>query len=137
MTAVGILMAPRFVRLVRGVVLGLKEETYVEASRSIGTSTGRIITRHILPNTLSPLTVQIAVISGGAMLAEAGLSFLGLGVQPPAASWGSMVREGFLYINQSPWLGLFPGVLIAITVFLFVSLGDGLRDALGREERKA
>jgi peptide/nickel transport system permease protein len=135
MFAVGILMAPRFLRLVRGVVIGLKEETFVEASRSIGTPTWMIIVRHILPNTLSPLTVAIAVTAGYAMLSEAGLSFLGLGVQPPAASWGSMIREGFLYFGRSPWLGIFPGVLIALTVFTFVTLGDGLRDALGREER--
>jgi peptide/nickel transport system permease protein len=135
MFAVGILMAPRFLRLVRGVVIGLKEETFVEASRSIGTPTWMIIVRHILPNTLSPLTVAIAVTAGYAMLSEAGLSFLGLGVQPPDASWGSMIREGFLYFGRSPWLGIFPGVLIALTVFTFVTLGDGLRDALGREER--
>jgi peptide/nickel transport system permease protein len=135
MFAVGILMAPRFLRLVRGVVIGLKEETFVEASRSIGTPTSTIIVRHILPNTLSPLTVAIAVTAGYSMLAEAGLSFLGLGVQPPDASWGSMIREGFLYFGRSPWLGIFPGVLIAVTVFTFVTLGDGLRDALGREER--
>jgi peptide/nickel transport system permease protein len=136
MMVVGLLMSPRFVRLVRGVVIGLKEETYVEASRSIGTSTGSIIVKHILPNTLSPLTVAVAVTAGYAMLTEAGLSFLGLGVQPPDASWGSMIREGFLYYGRSPWLGIFPGVMIAITVFTFVTLGDGLRDALGREERK-
>ncbi|MCE3553654.1 ABC transporter permease [Pseudonocardia sp. RS11V-5] len=135
MFAVGILMAPRFLRLVRGVMLGLKEETFVEASRSIGTPTWMVILRHILPNTLSPLTVAIAVTAGYAMLSEAGLSFLGLGVQPPDASWGSMIREGFLYFGRSPWLGIFPGVLIALTVFTFVTLGDGLRDALGREER--
>lgn len=135
MLAVGLLMAPRFLRLVRGVVIGLKEETYVEASRSIGTPTWMIIVRHILPNTLSPLTVAVAVTAGYAMLSEAGLSFLGLGVQPPDASWGSMIREGFLYYGRSPWLGIFPGVLIALTVFTFVTLGDGLRDALGREER--
>ncbi len=135
MFAVGILMAPRFLRLVRGVVLGLKEETFVEASRSIGTPTPLIIWRHILPNTLSPLTVAVAVTAGYAMLSEAGLSFLGLGVQPPDASWGSMIREGFLYYGRSPWLGIFPGLLIALTVFTFVTLGDGLRDALGREER--
>lgn len=135
MFAVGVLMAPRFLRLIRGVVMNLKEETFIEASRSIGTPTAAIIVRHIVPNTLSPLTVAIAVTSGYAMLSEAGLSFLGLGVQPPDASWGSMIREGFLYFGRSPWLGVFPGVLIAVTVFTFVALGDGLRDALGREER--
>ncbi|KID27940.1 ABC-type dipeptide/oligopeptide/nickel transport system, permease component [Prauserella sp. Am3] len=135
MLAVGLLMTPRFLRLVRGVVMNLREETFIEASRSIGTPTHMLIVRHILPNTLSPLTVAIAVTSGYAMLSEAGLSFLGLGVQPPDASWGSMIREGFLYFGHSPWLGIFPGILIALTVFTFITLGDGLRDALGREER--
>ncbi len=136
MFAVGIVFAPRFLRLVRGVVLGLKEETYIEASRSIGTPTRVILVRHIVPNTLSPVTAQLAVTAGFAMLAEASLSFLGLGVQPPAASWGSMIREGFLYFYQSPYLGIFPGIMITITVLTFITLGDGLRDALGREERK-
>ncbi|MQA13231.1 MAG: ABC transporter permease subunit [Pseudonocardiaceae bacterium] len=136
MFAVGIVFAPRFLRLVRGVVLGLKEETYVEASRGIGTSTRMILVRHILPNTLSPLTAQLAVTVGFAMLAESSLSFLGLGVQPPDASWGSMIREGFLYFYQSPYLGIFPGIMITIAVLTFITLGDGLRDALGREERK-
>ena len=111
-------------------------ETYVEASRSIGSPTRLILTRHVFPNTLAPLTVQMAVTAGYAMLAEAGLSFLGLGVQPPDASWGTMIREGFLYFSLSPYLGIFPGIMIAITVFTFVTLGDGLRDALGREERR-
>jgi len=137
MFAVGVLVAPRFLRLIRGVVVGLKEETFIEASRSIGTPTSMIIIRHVVPNTLSPLTVAVAVTAGFAMLAEAGLSFLGLGVQPPQASWGSMIREGFTYFGRSPWLGLFPGILIAATVLTFVLLGDGLSDALGREERSA
>lgn len=136
MLAVGVLLAPRFVRLMRGVVMGLKEETFIEASRSIGTPTYRIILRHIVPNAMSPLTVAIAVTSGMAMLSEAGLSFLGLGVQPPEASWGAMIRDGFLYFRRAPTLGIFPGILISLTVFTFVILGDGLRDALGREERK-
>lgn len=136
MIAVGILMSPRFARLMRGVVMGIKEETFIEAARSIGTPTWRIIVRHIVPNAMSPLTVAIAVTSGGAMLSEAGLSFLGLGVQPPDASWGTMIRDGFLYFRQSPWLGVFPGIMISLTVFTFITLGDSLRDALGREERK-
>lgn len=136
MIAVGILLAPRFVRLMRGVVMGLKEETFIEASRSIGTPTFRIILRHIVPNAMSPLTVAIAVTSGQAMLSEAGLSFLGLGVQPPDTSWGSMIRDGFLYFQRAPHLGIYPGILISVTVFMFVILGDGLRDALGREERR-
>lgn len=136
MIAVGILMSPRFARLMRGVVMGIKEETFIEAARSIGTPTWRIIVRHIVPNAMSPLTVAIAVTSGAAMLAEAGLSFLGLGVQPPDASWGTMIRDGFLYFRRSPGLGVFPGIMISLTVFTFITLGDSLRDALGREERK-
>lgn len=136
MIAVGILMSPRFARLMRGVVMGIKEETFIEAARSIGTPTWRIIVRHIVPNAMSPLTVAIAVTSGAAMLSEAGLSFLGLGVQPPDASWGTMIRDGFLYFRRSPWLGVFPGIMISLTVFTFITLGDSLRDALGREERK-
>ncbi|WP_131104577.1 ABC transporter permease [Ornithinimicrobium sufpigmenti] len=136
MIAVGLLLAPRFIRLMRGVVMGLKEETFIEASRSIGTPTYRIILRHIVPNAMSPLTVAIAVTSGAAMLSEAGLSFLGLGVQPPDTSWGSMIRDGFLYFRRAPHLGIYPGILISLTVLTFVILGDGLRDALGREERK-
>lgn len=136
MIAVGILMSPRFARLMRGVVMGIKEETFIEAARSIGTPTWRIIVRHIVPNAMSPLTVAIAVTSGAAMLSEAGLSFLGLGVQPPDASWGTMIRDGFLYFRRAPGLGVFPGIMISLTVFTFMTLGDGLRDALGREERK-
>jgi peptide/nickel transport system permease protein len=135
MLVIGVIFAPRFIRLVRGCVLSVRQETFIEASRSIGTKTHRVILRHVLPNVLSPLIVQISLAAAMAMLAEASLSFLGLGVQPPDASWGSMIREGFLYYGRSPWLGIFPGVLIALTVFTFVTLGDGLRDALGREER--
>ncbi|TCP50068.1 peptide/nickel transport system permease protein [Tamaricihabitans halophyticus] len=137
MFVIGIIFAPRFLRLVRGSVLSLRAETFIEASRSIGTPRWRIIQRHVLPNVLSPLVVQISLASALAMLAEASLSFLGLGVQPPEASWGAMIERGFRYTAAAPWMTVFPGLLIALTVLAFNVLGDGLRDSLGREVRKA
>ncbi len=136
MIAVGILLSPTFLRLMRGTAMAVAHETYVEAARSIGCSQGWIIVRHILPNVISPLFVQISVFAGVAMLAEAGLSFLGLGAQPPDSSWGAMVGRGFRYISLSPSLIVFPGLAIAVTVLAFYVLGDGLRDALGREVRR-
>jgi peptide/nickel transport system permease protein len=136
MFVIGVIFAPRFVRLVRGTVLSIREETFIEASRAIGTPTARVIRRHVLPNALSPLIVQISLTAAMAMLAEASLSFLGLGVQPPDASWGSMIERGFRYTAAAPWLTIFPGLLIALTVLAFNLLGDGLRDSLGRETRR-
>ncbi|MDY7105390.1 MAG: ABC transporter permease [Actinomycetota bacterium] len=135
MFAVGIIFAPRFLRLTRGAVMAVKEETYVEASRSIGTGTLRILRTRILPNILSPLLVQISLSLGFAMLAEASLSFLGLGVQPPQASWGAMVGRAYRFLNQAPTLVLFPGLAIVFSVLAFNLLGDGLRDSFGRETR--
>lgn len=135
MLAVGIVFAPRFVRLVRGAVRSVAEETFIEASRSIGTPGWRIVVSHVLPNVLSPLIVQISLAASFAMLAEAGLSFLGLGVQAPEASWGSMLGRAFSYINVAPWLSIFPGLCIALTVLALNILGDGMRDAIGREDR--
>ena len=136
MIAVGVIFAPTFLRLVRGSVLSVRQETYIEASRSIGTPSWRIILRHILPNVLPPLLVQIALTSGFAMLAEASLSFLGLGVQPPDASWGTMLDEGRRRLSEQPWLVVWPGIALGITVLAFNVLGDGIRDSLGRETRK-
>ncbi|MGO9342469.1 MAG: ABC transporter permease [Acidimicrobiales bacterium] len=131
--AIAIGFVPGFVRLVRGQALAVREEAYIEASRSIGVSQFRMIRRHVLPNVAAPLIVQVAVSFGYALLAEAGLSFLGLGVQPPNASWGTMLEYAFSYILSDPW-GLFPpGIAIAITVLAFNLVGDGLRDSLGRE----
>lgn len=135
MIAVGVIFAPRFLRLTRSSVLAVKEETFVEASRSIGTPTMRILRTRILPNVMSPLLVQTSLSLGFAMLAEAGLSFLGLGVQPPQASWGSMVGRAYRFLNQSPTLVIFPGLAIVIAVLAFNLLGDGLRDSIGREVR--
>lgn len=136
MIAVGVVFAPRFIRLVRGTVLAVREETFIEASRSIGTPTIRIIRRHILPNVMSPLVVQISLAAGFAMLAEASLSFLGLGAQPPDASWGVMLGRGFREISRAPWLVLAPGVITAMAVLSFNVLGDGIRDSIGREVRR-
>lgn len=136
MIAVGIIFAPRFIRLTRASVLAVKEETFVEASRSIGTPTMRALRTRILPNALSPLVVQTSLSLGFAMLAEAGLSFLGLGVQPPDAPWGAMVGRAYRFLNQSPTLVIFPGVAIVLAVLAFNVLGDGLRDSVGREIRR-
>ncbi len=136
MIAVGVIFAPRFLRLVRSTVLGVREETYIEAARSVGVSTRRIIIRHVMPNALAPLVVQISLSAGLAMIAEASLSFLGLGIQPPEASWGSMLGDAFRYISRSPTLIVVPGVAIAATVLAFNVVGDGLRDSFGREIRR-
>ena len=136
MIAVGVLLSPTFLRLMRATTLSVIRETYVEAARSIGCTRGWIIRKHVLPNVVSPLFVQISVFAGVAMLAEAGLSFLGLGTQPPESSWGAMVGRGFRYINHAPSLIVFPGLAIAVTVLALYVLGDGLRDSLGREVRR-
>ncbi len=133
MFAVGVIAAPRVVRLVRGVVLGIKAETFIEAARTLGSSSSRIVVRHVLPNTLPPLIVFASLMAGTAMLIEAGLSFLGLGVQPPDASWGNMLGAAFRFTSRAPSLILFPGLAIAITVLAFNLIGDGLRDALRRD----
>lgn len=135
MVAIGIVFAPTFLRLIRASVMGVREETFIDASRSIGTPTPWILRRHVVPNVMSPLLVQISLSSGFAMLAEASLSFLGLGVQPPDASWGSMLSNGFRSMESQPWLVVFPGFAIGVTVLAFNVLGDGVRDAIGREVR--
>jgi peptide/nickel transport system permease protein len=136
MIAIGIIFAPRFLRLVRAEVLSIREETYVEAARSIGTSSPKILVRHILPNAMPPLIVQASLSAGFALLAEAGLSFLGLGVQPPRASWGSMLAESAAVINREWTLMLAPGLCIIVITLAFNILGDGLRDSIGRETRR-
>jgi peptide/nickel transport system permease protein len=136
MIAVGVLLSPTFLRLMRATTLSVSQETYVEAAYSIGCTRAWIIRKHVLPNVVSPLFVQISVFAGVAMLAEAGLSFLGLGAQPPDSSWGAMVGRGFRYISHAPSLIVFPGLAIAITVLALYVVGDGLRDSLGREVRR-
>jgi len=119
-----------FARMVRGITLQLKELTYVEASRAIGASTGRILFRHILPNALPLILVAGSLRVGGFILLEAALSFLGLGIQPPTPTWGSMISLNRAYINSAPWMVIFPGLAISLTVIAFNILGDYLRDRL-------
>jgi len=119
-----------FARLVRGITLSLKEQTYVEASQALGASSTRILYRHILPNALPLILVAGSLRVGGFILLEAALSFLGLGVQPPTPTWGSMISLNRVYINSAPWMVIFPGLAISITVISFNVLGDFLRDKL-------
>ncbi|HUF89392.1 MAG TPA: ABC transporter permease [Gemmatimonadota bacterium] len=122
-------------RIVRGQFLALREQEFVQASRALGYSDGRIILRHILPNTLAPIIVIATLGIGNVILAEAALSFLGLGVQPPTASWGSMVNDGRDAMITAWWISTFPGLAIVLTVVSFNLLGDGLRDALDPRSR--
>jgi len=128
--AIGIYNIPIFARLTRGNFLTLKERDYVIAAKAIGRSDLGIICRHILPNTLSPLIVQATISFAVAILAEAGLSYLGLGTQPPNPSWGSMLKYAQTFMTRSIWPAIFPGLAIAIAVLGFNLLGDGLRDIL-------
>jgi peptide/nickel transport system permease protein len=119
-----------YARLVRGQVLRAREFEYVQAARALGATTPRILTRHIVPTALPAVTVQATLGMGGAILAEASLSFLGLGVQPPTPSWGTMLSYGKAHLLEAPHLTVFPGLAIAVLVLGFNFLGDGLRDAL-------
>lgn len=130
MIAIGITSTPIFVRLARGQVLAARAEDYVEAARSVGNAPGRILLRHILPNILPPVMVQATLAVAAAIIAEASLSFLGLGQQPPAPSWGSMLNTAQRFLTQAPWMALFPGLAIFLTVLAFNLFGDALRDAL-------
>jgi len=130
MIALGIAMIPGYARLMCGLVLSLKESDYVLAERSLGSSNIRIMMRHIFPNSMPPLIVLITMQIGSAILAEAGLSYLGIGITPPTASWGAMVNDGFKYLITNPLLSFVPGLAIMLVVFAFNMVGDGLRDAL-------
>ncbi len=130
MLAIGVDYIPRFARVVRGSVLSEREKEYVEAGRMVGEANFSILFRQILPNSLSPLIVQSTVFIAYAMLTEAALSFLGLGIQPPNPSWGSMLNEAKLFIESDPYLAIIPGLAISITVLGFNLFGDGLRDIL-------
>jgi len=130
MIAIGIATLPTFLRLARGTVLALKTEDYVEAARAVGGSHLRVAVRHIAPNMLPPLLVQSSLTVAAAIIAEASLSFLGLGQQPPAPSWGSMLNAAQRYLSQAPWMALYPGLVIFVIVMALNILGDGLRDAL-------
>jgi ABC-type dipeptide/oligopeptide/nickel transport system permease subunit len=137
MVAVGVVFVPRFARLTRSSVRHVYHETYIEASRVIGTPPGRLLRWHVLPNITGPLVVQVAVTCGFAMLAEAGLSFLGLGVQPPDASWGALLGRALPYVNTAWWLGVAPGLVITLTVLATNVVADGIGDSLGRETRRS
>jgi peptide/nickel transport system permease protein len=130
MIAIGVTATPVFVRLTRGQTLGAKVEDYVEAARAVGNPHWRIALRHVLPNIVPPLLVQASLAIAGAIIAEAALSFLGLGQQPPAPSWGSMLNTAQRFIAQAPWMAFWPGFAIFFAVLSFNLLGDGLRDAL-------
>ncbi|OUC08785.1 hypothetical protein RY27_06895, partial [Litorilinea aerophila] len=130
MVAIGVVYIPIFARIARGTVLAVRNEEFVEAARAIGARDARILFRHILPNALAPLIVETSLSLSFAILAEAALSFFGLGTQPPDPSWGRMLSEGRAYFQQSPWMGIFPGLAIMLSVMGFNFLGDGLRDVL-------
>jgi peptide/nickel transport system ATP-binding protein len=131
--AIAIVFVPSFVRLLRGEVIAVREEAFIESARSLGATSKRLLARHVLPNVASPIIIQLALALGFAMLTEAGLSFLGIGEQPPTPSWGGMLQEGFQFINSSPWAVIFPGIAIMLSVLAFNLVADGLRDSLGRE----
>jgi peptide/nickel transport system permease protein len=130
MVAIGVAATPVFIRLTRAQVLAVKLEDYVEAARAVGNSHLRIALRHVLPNVLPPIIVQATLAIAAAVIAEASLSFLGLGQQPPAPSWGSMLNTAKNYVENAPWMAVWPGLSIFLLVLSFNLLGDGLRDAL-------
>ena|SRR5436190_1118237 len=130
MIAVGFVYIPYFARLARGQTLSVREKDYIQAARTIGAGPPRLVRRHVLPNIANPIIVQAATSVAFAMLWEASLSFLGLGVQPPISSWGSMLHDGYGYIYLAWWMALPPGIAIVLVVLGFSFLGDGLRDAL-------
>lgn len=128
--AVAIVSIPGYARLARSVVIATREEEFVQGARALGARDGRLLWRHVLPTTLGPLTVQATLGIGFAILSMAGLSFLGLGIQPPTSDWGEMLARGRRFLPDSPWLLLYPGMAISLTVLAFNLLGDGLRDAI-------
>jgi peptide/nickel transport system permease protein len=135
MIAIGVSATPVFVRLTRAQVLNAKVEDYVEAARAVGNPHWRIVLRHILPNVLAPVMVQATLAIAAAIIAEASLSFLGLGQQPPAPSWGSMLDSARRFLSQAPWMAIWPGASIFLVVLAFNLFGDGLRDALDPRQR--
>ena len=134
MIAIGLSAMPIFIRLTRGQVLSVKTEDYVEGARAVGLGSGAIISRYILPNVFAPILVQATLTIATAIIAEASLSFLGLGQQPPSPSWGSMLNVAKNFLTQAPWMAWWPGAAIFLVVLGFNLLGDGLRDALDPRE---
>ncbi len=135
MIAIGVTATPIFVRLTRGQVIAVKTEDYVESARAIGNPRWRIALRHILPNVAPQILVQMTLTIAAAIIAEASLSFLGLGQQPPAPSWGSMLNSAQRFLVNAPWMAVWPGLAIFLAVLSFNLLGDGLRDAFDPRER--
>jgi peptide/nickel transport system permease protein len=134
MIAIGLSAVPIFIRLVRGQVMSVKAEDFVEGARAVGARDLRIMLVHVLPNTMSPIVVQSTLFMAQAIILEASLSFLGLGQQPPAPSWGQMLNVAKNFMEQAPWMSVAPGVAIFVAVLGFNLLGDGLRDALDPKE---
>ena len=130
MIAIGIAALPTFVRLARGTARAVATEEYIESARSLGCSQARVAVRHVLPNIVPPLLIQSSLTAAAAIIAEASLSFLGLGQQPPAPSWGSMLNAAQRYLAQAPWMAIYPGLMIFGIVMALNVLGDALRDAL-------
>jgi peptide/nickel transport system permease protein len=135
MIAIGVSTAPRFMRVARAATLDAASNDYVEAARAIGNPGWRVAVRHVLPNIVPPVLVQGTLAIAAAIIAEASLSFLGLGQQPPAPSWGSMLNSAQRFLSQAPWLAVFPGLAIFLAVLSFNLVGDGLRDALDPRRR--
>jgi len=135
MIAIGVVYIPQFARLVRGTVLSVREQDYVDSARVMGASAPRLMLRHVLPNAVVPIIVMATLTVGYAILEASGLSFLGLGAQPPTAEWGAMLSGGRNYMLSDIWLATIPGLAILVTVLGFNLLGDGLRDALDPRSR--
>ncbi len=132
---IGIIQLPHFARLTRGTILSLKTQEFILAARAIGQREWRIVVFHLLPNSITPIVVLASLSIAGAIITESALSFLGLGIRPPDASWGTILQNGQRYMLINPWVALFPGLAISITVLGFNLLGDGLRDALDPRTR--
>jgi peptide/nickel transport system permease protein len=135
MLAVAVVGIPGYARVIRSMVLSLRERDYVSAAHMVGVSNTRIMFTHILPNSLTPIIVQMTLGVGGAIVFSAALGFLGLGVQPPTPEWGAMIADGLPFLRQSPYLVFYPGMAIMVTVLGFNLFGDGLRDALDPQQR--
>jgi peptide/nickel transport system permease protein len=136
MIAIGIVIIPIFARTARAPVLSVMEKEFMVAARVAGVSSTRLVLRHVLPNSVTPLVVQATISFSAAILDEAALSFLGLGAQPPTPSWGKMLSDARNYITLAPWMAIFPGLAIVIAVLAINLLGDGLRDFLDPRTRK-
>ena len=126
--ALSVAMSPRYTRLIRGIVLSIRENDYIAAAKTSGARDTHIILRHVLPNTAPPIIVQATLSLASATLAEAGLSFLGVGIRPPTPSWGNMISDGRAYLRIAPWISVFPGFAVMLLVFGFNLFGEGLRD---------